>query len=41
VLAVSDVLADGERRRIEPEALGHAEAALGRAGAGALGVPEV
>jgi DeoD family purine-nucleoside phosphorylase len=41
VLAVSDVLADGERERIEPEALEHAEAALGRAGAGALGVPAV
>ncbi len=39
VLAVSDVLADGERERIEPEELEHAEAALGRAGAGALGVP--
>jgi purine-nucleoside phosphorylase len=39
VLAVSDVLADGERERIEPEALEHAEAALGHAGAGALGVP--
>jgi DeoD family purine-nucleoside phosphorylase len=39
VLAVSDVLADGGRERIEPEALEHAEAALGRAGAGALGVP--
>ena len=41
VLAVSDVLADGERERIEPEALEHAEAALGRAGAGALGVPTI
>jgi DeoD family purine-nucleoside phosphorylase len=39
VLAVSDVLADGERERIDPATLEHAEAALGRAGASALGVP--
>jgi DeoD family purine-nucleoside phosphorylase len=39
VLAVSDVLTGGTRERIGPEALEHAEAALGRAGAGALGVP--
>jgi uridine phosphorylase len=36
VLAVSDVLC-GERRRIEPEALEHAEVELGRVGAAALG----
>jgi uridine phosphorylase len=38
VLAVSDVLADGGRDRISPEALEAAEAKLGRAGAAALGV---
>ena len=35
VLSVSDVLV-GERRRIEPEALEHAEVELGRVGAAAL-----
>jgi uridine phosphorylase len=35
VLAVSDLLA-GERRRIDPEALEHAEVELGRVGAAAL-----
>jgi len=36
VLAVSDLLA-GERRRIDPEALEHAEVELGRVGAAAFG----
>jgi len=37
ILAVTDLLAGGTRRRIDPDALAEAEEALGRAGATALG----